>query len=168
MKTNLIALILFCVAACSTNSSQQTQNPQAQASPSPANMTVTDLAKLRWIEGSWKGTGDIDKPFYERYKFENDTTLLSEGIEDESFTKVTEASRFVLKDGMFAKAGDGPGYYATAIDDKSISFAPRGGANNSFVWERESADVWKATLKWTDKSGTPKQRVYRMDRVKTQ
>jgi hypothetical protein len=153
--------LLFFAAACG---SSQTNTPLQSDNPQPKTIAAADLTKLRWIEGSWRGTGDIDKPFYERYKFENDTTLIVESFADEKFDKVTEVSRFELKDGRFGSSTGEAGSVATALDDNSITFAPLGKARNSFRFQRESADVWKAVLNWREADGTPKERVYRMER----
>ena len=147
--------LLFCIGACG---SSQTNKPV------PKTISANDLTKLRWIEGSWRGTGDIDKPFYERYKFENETTLVVESFPDEKFDKASEVDRFELKDGQFGKFSEGAGSVATALDENSIMFAPLGKAKNSFRFQRESADVWKAVLNWREADGTPKERVYRMER----
>jgi len=152
--------LLFFIAACN---SSQTNKPSPQG-PQPKTISAADLKGLRWIEGWWRGTGDIDKPFYERYKFENDTTLVVESFADEKFDKVTDVSRFELKDGHFGSASEVAGSVATALDDNSITFEPLGKAKNSFRWQRESADAWKAVLNWRDADGTPKERVYRMER----
>jgi hypothetical protein len=133
-------------------------------SPVPLQITAADLGKLRWIEGTWRGTGGGVPPFYERYKFENDSTLVVEGLADETFTKVNETSRFELKDGHFGHSEGESGSLATALDDNSISFEPFGKPSNSFRFQRESNDSWKAILKWTDKTGAPKERVYNMER----
>jgi hypothetical protein len=138
--------------------------PAASASPVPKDLKPADLAKLRWIEGSWRGTGADVPAFYERYKFENDSTLAVETLADETFSKVTDTSRFKLKDGHFGYNTGDSGSVATALDDNSITFEPLGKARNSFRWQRESANSWKAILKWTDKSGAPKERVYDMVR----
>ena len=157
----LIVVLLMCsVSACG----QSEANKQAD-SPQPKTLTAADLTKLRWIEGSWRGTGDIDKPFYERYRFENDTTLLVESFDDEKFEKVTDASRFELKDGHFGKTEGESGSVATAFDDNSITFSPLGKARNSFRFQRESADTWKAILNWKDANGAPKERIYKMERI---
>ena len=158
----IIATLLLCLTT-SCASYQQPQSP----TPTPKSITTADLSKLRWIEGSWKGTGDIDKPFYERYRFENDSTLIIESADDESFSKVTDTSRYSLKDGHFGNEGEGSRWVATALDDKSITFAPVQKAQNSFIWERESENVWKATLSTPAKGNTPAKQVnYRMDRIK--
>ena len=159
LLTTLCALLFVC--ACG---SSQTNTPSTQNNPQPKTIAAADLTKLRWIEGSWRGTGDIDKPFYERYKFENDTTLVVESFADEKFDKATDVSRFELKDGRFGKTEGEAGSVATALDDSSITFSPLGKARNSFTWQRESADAWKAVLNWREADGTPKERVYRIER----
>ncbi|HKO97536.1 MAG TPA: hypothetical protein VJU86_11110, partial [Pyrinomonadaceae bacterium] len=113
MKSIALATLLFCIAAC--GSSQSTSNtttapsPAAEQKPSPKQISTADLAKLRWIEGSWKGTGDIDKPFYERYKLENESTVVVETFPDEKFEKASEVDKFELKNGEFGKFADGAG-----------------------------------------------------------
>lgn len=133
------------------------------SSPNPAKLSASDLTKLRWIEGSWRGSGVDQAPFFERYRFENETTLAVDSFPDEKLDKVGETSRFELKDGQF---GNGS-YVASAIDEQGISFEPVAGkAKNSFRWERESADKWKAILKWPAADGKPaRERIYNMERI---
>ena len=165
----LLSLVLLAAAvACSDPASRSTNgttNPAA--SPvKPQTITLTDLAKLKWIEGSWRGSGDVEKPFFERYRFENDSTLLVESFDDESISKVTDVTRFELKDEQFGNVGESR-WVTTKLDDKSITFSPVAKARNTFIWQFESKDVWKAILNWpaTDNSSA-KQRVYTMERIK--
>jgi len=46
------------------------------------NETVTksDLAKIKWIIGNWRGSG-TEKPFYEMYEMPNDSTIQITGYE---------------------------------------------------------------------------------------
>lgn len=160
--------ILMIFAACAgvkSNNAAPSASTQAKPSPKPLPMTVADLAKLRWIEGSWRGTGGGVPAFYERYKFENDSTLLVETLTDETLSKVSEESRFELKDGHFGHSEAESGSVATAFDGNSITFSPLGKARNSFRFQRESDNSWKAILNWTDKDGAPKERVYLMERM---
>ena len=143
------------------SASPTTQPPPI--SPVPKQITPADLTKLRWIEGSWRGTGGDVPPFYERYKFENDTTLVVESLADETLSKVDDVSRFELKDGHFGSSDGDSSSVATALDDNSISFAPVG-KGNYFRFQRESDNSWKAILNWTDKTGAPKERIYLMER----
>jgi hypothetical protein len=140
----------------------------AAATPKPTpqakKLTADDLKKLRWIEGTWRGTGVDQKPFFERYRFENPTTLLTETLADEKVDKVTETSRFELKDGEFGNNEDGSRSVATALDDNSITFEPVG-KGNTFKFEKQSADAWKAILTWTANEKRPAgERIYNMER----
>ena len=156
MQISVLLLLLLAVTSCARH-----EQPQG-ASPTAAKLSATDLAKLRWIEGYWRGSGVDQKPFFERYRFENETTLLVDSFPDETLEKVDDTSRYELKDGQFTNGS----YVASAIDDQGINFEPIAGkAKNSFRWERESADKWKATLKWKDASGAPKERIYNMERI---
>ncbi len=151
----------------STKTSASAQETSTQA-VKPKRISPGELAKLRWIEGTWRGTGDVEKPFYERYHFEDESTLVVEGLADETLSKVTEVTRFELKDGAFGNAGDGARWVATQLEDTAITFEPIARARNSFRWQRESKDVWKAILNWpANDKGPARQRVYLMERIST-
>jgi hypothetical protein len=171
--TSFILVMMICVIGCAqTKSDSATQNATSQSSPVPSatrppipkQITPAELTKLRWIEGAWRGTGGEVPPFFERYKFENESTLVVETLEDESLSKVTDVSRFELKDGHFGSGTADSGSVAIALDDNSISFAPLG-KGNFFRFQRESDNSWKAILNWTDKNGAPKERIYLMERL---
>lgn len=161
----LSLVVLAGAAACSNSASDSTNgttNPAA-SSVTPQTITPADLAKLKWIEGSWRGTGDIDHPFYERYHFENDTTLVMEELADESLSKVTRTTRYELKDGRFGTDRA----VATALDDKSITFSPLIKDRNSFRWQSESKDVWKAILTLPASGTRPaKETIYILERIR--
>lgn len=70
------------------------------------NLTAADIAKLKWLEGTWKGM-DGDEPFFERYHFDG-TTMIVEGFKDGSLKEVSDTTRFELKDGQFGHAGRAP------------------------------------------------------------
>lgn len=149
----------------STNLSARAQGTSTQAAK-PKKISPAELAKLRWIEGTWRGTGDVEKPFYERYYFEGDSTLVVEGLTDETLSKVTDVTRFELRDGAFGNAGEGSRWTATQLDDKSVTFEPVAQARNTFRWQQESKDAWKAILNWPATGDKPaRQRVYLMERL---
>jgi hypothetical protein len=137
----------------------------ATQTPKPKTLTTADLQKLRWIEGSWRGTGVNQAPFFERYRFENDSTLAVDSFEDEKLTKVTDTTRFELKDGEFGGGSEGSRYVATALDDNSITFEPVLKARNSFIWKRESKDSWTAIIRTLPSGDKPaKEITYQMQR----
>ena len=69
----------------------------AQSTPSK-KFTAADVAKLKWIEGTWRGM-DGDKPFYERYKIE-ETAMVVETLNADGSVK-GDPERFELKNGEF-------------------------------------------------------------------
>jgi len=150
------ALLVLLLAACQHSPDAQTNRADAK------KFSTADIAKLKWIEGTWRGSGVDQKPFFERYRFENESTLAVDSFPDEKLDKVEDTSRFELKDGVF---GNGS-YVASSIDDNGINFEPFKDANNSFRWERVSDNAWKATLKWPAKDNKPaRERVYNMERI---
>jgi hypothetical protein len=157
----IVSLMMF--FACSRKpAANKNADPPA---PMRTHFTTDDMAKLRWIEGTWRGTGDVEKPFYERYRFENDSTLVVETFDNEKVDKVTDSTRFELKDGQFGNGGNDSRWAATAIDDNAVTFEPVAKARNSFRWQRASKDLWQAILSWPAADNKPaRQRVYRMER----
>ncbi|MBD0373849.1 MAG: hypothetical protein ICV60_23760 [Pyrinomonadaceae bacterium] len=162
----IAAALFFNIAGCAARESVNGNQTEASQQPVPKRITTSELKNLRWIEGTWRGTGDGQQPFFERYHFENDSTLVVESFSDETLSKVTETARYELKDGQFGNSGDGPRWVATKFDNDSITFEPVARARNQFRWERQSNDVWKAVLTWPASQNNPaKQKVYQMERV---
>lgn len=161
LKPMLLASMVFLVACAESKMNVSSSNQQ----PAPKKISAEELKQLRWIEGSWRGSGGgLDKPFFERYKFENDTTLAVESFDSEKLDEVTGVSKFELKEGNFGSSSGDSGSVAVELTDSAVTFAPLGKARNSFRWQRESADSWKAILAWRAADGSPRERVYQMER----
>ena len=153
--TTAVLLVMLLFAACHRSTETPTNPPVA------TNFTTADIAKLKWLEGTWRGSGVDQAPFFERYRFENESTLAVDSFPDEKLDRVEDTSRFELKDGKF---GNGS-YAASAIDNNSVNFEPIT-ANNSFRWERVSDNAWKATLKTPARGDKPAtERIYNMERI---
>ncbi len=146
--------VLSILVGCAPASTSTSVRNAPTTSPTPPPLTPADLVKLRWIEGSWRGTGDVEKPFYERYRFENDTTLAVDGFDDEKLSKVTDTTRFELKDGRFGNGGDGARWVATALDD-FLSLSPKLAIHS--VGKRNPPTFGR--LSWTGRRPTRLQRV---------
>lgn len=165
MAAIISVVALFNIAGCAGT---KTVNGMQEGQAQQTRFTASDLKKLRWIEGTWRGTGDVDKPFFERYHFENDTTLVVESFADETLSNVTEVTRYELKDGKFGNGGEGARWAATLIDDNSITFEPVARARNAFRWMKQSNDVWNAVLNWPATGNSPaKQKTYQMERFRS-
>jgi hypothetical protein len=167
--TLFLALGLLTAYACTSKPTAISANtPSTQATPTPATpakLTAEDLKKLRWIEGTWRGTGVNQPAFFERYRWENDTTLAVDSFENEKLEKATDTTRFELKDGEFGGGSEGARYVATALDDNVITFAPVVKARNWFVWKRETKDTWTAIIQPLARPDKPaKDIIYNMER----
>ena len=134
------------------------------AAPKPHPLTAKDLQALRWIEGTWRGTGGGVPPFFERYHFENPTTLIMESLEND---KVTGTSRYELRNGEFWGGSGASGQVATAFDGKSITFEFVARQRGGYRWEHVGDNAWRAVLMWPAASGKPAgERVYQLERIK--
>jgi hypothetical protein len=154
----------------------------ALAQITPSNkFTPADISKLKWIEGTWRGMGG-EKPFFERYRFENGTTMLVETFEDEKLSKVVDTARFELIDGEFTHDQGIRRSAASSITETSVQFVPApsrkapnangtpppqaGGEQNqnNFRFERHDDGTWNAVLEWSARNGKPAgSKVYKME-----
>jgi hypothetical protein len=152
----LALLVILTFTACA-------QKTDLTAQPSK-HFTEADIQKLKWIEGTWRGT-DGGKPFFERYRLDG-STLIIEGFEDVSLANVKDTTRFELKDGEFGTGEGEKRSVATSITDSAVQFVPPpGGKGNSYRFERQTDGTWNAVLEWPAVGGKPaNQKVYRMER----
>lgn len=126
-----------------------------------------DFQKLRWIVGSWRGEGEGQPAFYERYRFVDDSTLVSERFSDSRFRALKESTRFELRDHRVKTRGGSAPWIATGLDSVSAGFRAVSGATNNVVWQRHDANEWTAVLTWPPTVDHPARAVtYHMKRVK--
>lgn len=171
-----LLIVLSASASCAQNAgSNETApgkvgvaTPVVQATPSKS-FGVADIAKLKWIEGTWRGM-DGDKPFYERYRLE-EAALVVEGLKveqhspDDTKVQVESTDRFELKDGEFGKGEGEKRSAASSITADSIQFVPAvPGRGNNFRFERLPDGTWNAVLEWPAAAGkAAKQKIYHME-----
>ena len=139
---------------------------EAKTVPPPSKrFTKDDVAKLKWIEGSWKGM-DGENPFYERYKIDGDAMIVEELNEDGSVKG--PPGRFELRDGEFGKGEGDLRSAASEIGDGFVQFVPgTESKGNSYRFERKGTDTWHAILEWPATADKPaRQKVYVMERMK--
>lgn len=141
--------------------------------PPAVRISRSELASLRWIVGSWRGTGGTEAPFYERYQFVNDTTLSVETFPD-SVAAITaaggrETTFYVLHDGRLANTGGGAIWEATSFSRRAVTFSPVRIATNTFEWRSDTEDAWTATLVYPPSARRPSERrvVYHLTRLRT-
>jgi hypothetical protein len=178
----LCALLTVAVAACSdqgtiapVTTSKPANSAAGPAQPSPGqqsagrrtpaqNLTAADIAKIKWLEGSYRGTG-ADKPFFNRYHF-NGTTLYVQSFDDEAMTKQTKSAVYELKDGMFANPSGDNRFAASEITDDLIQFVILTDASAAYRLERQGDGSIRATLESTRPDGKSDQNSYVLERLK--
>ena len=155
--------VCFVVAGCSRAQVANSNTQPSVAQPTPSKkFTTADVAKLKWIEGTWRGM-DGDKPFYERYKIEK-TAMVVESLKADGSVN-GEPDRFELKDGEFGKDEGDQRSLASEITADHIQFVPAvPGKSNSFRFERQPNNTWRAVLEWPAKGDKPAgQKIYIME-----
>ena len=125
--------------------------------------TGQHFKSLRWLEGTWKGTGSGEAPFYEKLEFVNDTLMQITYYSDSTLTKSSTDGGVYLSGGKIYHNYKSAVWELKQMKDKSAEFAPIKRASNSFTWKYNSPDEWTATL-FT--AGNPKGKVYRLQRYK--
>jgi len=142
--------------------------PSAAASPqAPARITAAEFRRLRWIEGSWRGSGVGHAAFYERYRFADDSTLIVDTFPDSTLSTVSESTRFELRGGTLGNAGTTVRWVASRLDERAVDFVPVAGARNTFTWRFESPDRWTALLHWPASDTRPaRDATYDMVRIR--
>jgi hypothetical protein len=125
----------------------------------------SDLKKLAWIEGRWRGEAPGQAPFFEQYRFVNDSTLEITYFADSAFANSSGRGRVYLSVGRVYHVS-GPGQWgASHIDDTGVYFIPERNASNSVSWTFKSPDLWIATLR-SSATGQEQVTTYQMRRIK--
>ena len=154
-----LCLMLFCggLSACD----------QSGNSTGKSNFTKADFEKLRWLEGTWRGTdANGQNPFFERYRFSGDNKIETDSFSDSALNKVESQSNTYFENGEIIHKSGTMTWTANKLEDSLIEFAPKEKTTSSFVWKKESADVWTARLSGKDTQGNRTETIYRMERLK--
>lgn len=141
VAATIVSLILaVALAGCITNQ---------EAGPM---FTREDLARLRFLEGRWKGTGPDGSAFFEEYDFPDPETLRSRRYADERFTASTDSSTVTLENGAVLSRWGEFTWRASEISPGRACFVPVA-APSSFCWDRRTESLVEVTQRWTDETG---------------
>lgn len=160
-----LTAIIVCAAIIVASSCRTRQGPEGSVIKGK-EFSQSDFQKLRWLEGTWRGSAGGEGAFYEGYRFINDTTIEIEFFTDSTLSKSNGSGMVRLSDNSIINGAGSTFWSATSVDNTSIHFAPKQNASNYFSWEKESNDVWHARLKNVDSQGRQIETVYRMERYK--
>lgn len=129
---------------------------QALPAQTPVRITLPDFQRLRWIVGSWRGSGGNYPSFYEEYSFVNDSTLRRRTFTDSTFTVVDDSARFEWRGGSGAQVRGGRAYPITKLTGDTVRYQPPAGSGRGgSMWVRISASEWKAILDPASPGGAP-------------
>ena len=168
IRTTLFAALLATsvAGAQQTNGTVLTPSPKAIAGTAVA-VTKAQLNSLRWIEGTWRGSGGGVPSFVEAYKFANDTTIDVSFYADSTATKVATTGKIILTSGQLLFSGNGTEYAAVKIAPTGVTFIPKGtNGKNQLEWTMVSATSWTASLKGGTGEVTPVVVTYTMKKIK--
>jgi hypothetical protein len=123
------------------------------------------LKNLRWIAGTWRGVGEGTtkaEPFFERYVFIDDTTLVVDSYEDETLGKLKNRVPYLLRgDSITSPTG-----FAAKVAADSVTFSVRDLETSQLTWRKNADSTWTAVGTSLDGSGNRSYSYYRMTRVK--
>ena len=157
MRYGVCVLALVLLAGC-----RKAEAPTRDALVEPMPVTVAQFRSLAWLEGRWRGTLSDTAPFFERYQFQDDSTMGTWTFADSLGTQVSDSGWIRLRNGIVTSGDSARGYVLTALESSSAHFKPRGAASNAFTWRRTSDSSWTATLTWRNASGQAMERIYVM------
>ncbi|HSA55348.1 MAG TPA: hypothetical protein VLE53_06565 [Gemmatimonadaceae bacterium] len=124
-------------------------------------VTAEQFQGLRWLEGRWRGAEPGGAPFFESYRFVDDSTIQSYTYADSSFTAASDSGLIRLRGDSVTSGWPVPRYVVTAIATDSVYFAALPGAANDFTWRFVETGHWTARLTW-DSAGVARERIYEM------
>jgi hypothetical protein len=159
-----VRALLLLVVGVSCRSETRNEEQAAAVPPVPGRYSVQDFGKLRWLEGSWRGRLPEGGYFFERYRAQDDSTIVMQSFSNSTFAQASDSARITFRDGTIADEGS-TRWVATQLDSNVVDFASEKNAANGFIWARESADRWKATLRSLNRERQPQTTIYQMERV---
>jgi hypothetical protein len=132
--------------------------------PGPANVSRQQFRELRWIAGTWRGSGGAYPAFFEEYKVLDDSTIKMRSFSDSTLRVPTDSSMIEWRNGSVQSRSASRTYVVVTFTPSSVRFARPGAAAGGHTFTRVSADEWTATLHPAAAGGQPT--VYTMRRIK--
>jgi hypothetical protein len=146
MLKQFLIIAAFAVTGCGGSKEEKKETAEQPVAAQTQQYGKDDLKKIKWIEGKWQGLYK-GKPFYEIYRFVNDSTLESIGYEwDGKDSSKTSFSYVYFKDGAYW-LGDKQNWKVVSITDNEINMLPNVEANNEVLWKYRDSTGWDAILK---------------------
>ena len=124
--------------------------PKVVPIDSGATVSTAQFAGLGWIEGKWIGLQGSGVPFFERYQWTNDSTVMRFTYATQSFVNVTELGWIILRNGHVYVGSDLDSASMPVLAGASSSRKrPARAATASASKTSVAAPAWIAT-RWND------------------
>lgn len=149
MTARLAALLLLlwgCGQEARTDGARASDNDTAAL-----RYSLADFQALRYVEGDWRGSGYEGGPFYESYRFADDSTIEMTAWTDSTMTVARESSQYLFRDGIIRTSKDAR---LVRVDDEGHHFQA---ASYGWTFSPVTPDRWNARVGPST--------VYTMDRV---
>ncbi len=117
--------------------------PMARAAAQDAAPTISfeRFKQVRWVVGSWKGSGGGYAAFYETYDMVDDSTMRRYSWTDSTFRSASDSARFEWRAGRLSQVRNGRRFPALKFTGDTVQWQPPGA-----TWIRTSKDAWTAIL----------------------
>ncbi|AOS44419.1 hypothetical protein Verru16b_01481 [Lacunisphaera limnophila] len=122
------------------------------------------FARIRFLEGRWKGIGPDGKEFFEEYVLTGPTRFEANRHGDASFSERKDGSTVTLQDGVILSTWGRYTWKAVSLTDTKACFEPMN-APSSFCWERISPETVTVTQRWNGEDGKEQSYVLTLTRV---
>jgi hypothetical protein len=133
MRVSVLGALMFALAL-------------GESQPGPVKVTQQQFRDLRWIAGTWRGSGGAYPSFFEEYKVLDDTTIKMRSFSDSTLRVPTDSSMIELRNGTVQSRSARSTYVVVAFTPSSVRFARPGAAGGGHTFARVSPDEWTATL----------------------
>lgn len=110
--------------------------------------SVDDFARLRFLEGRWRGEAPDGTPFHEQYDHPAPDVYRSRRFSDATFTEHSDGSTITFQDGEVVSQWGEFTWRASSIAPDAASFDPVN-APSHFSWHRIDTDTLEARQRWS-------------------
>ena len=139
MRNQILIVACFVFCFC-TNPEQGAEHDRGSD-----KYVKSDLKKLKWIEGKWKGLSN-NQPFYEIYQIVNDSTLQITSFDWNGKDSSNTSRSFVYWKDTAYYLGEQMNWKVTGISEVEIRMKKNFKASNDIIWRFSDASSWDAEL----------------------
>ena len=136
--------------------------PTAPQAPE-AYLTRLEFRQLRWLVGTWRGSGLSVPERFEEYAVRDDSTLVMRAYADSTFQVVTDSGTIEWRNGAVKSRSGKATYVVIAFSASAVRFMRPGAWGGGHTYRMISGDEWTATLHADTRRG--KATIYTMQRV---